>query len=175
MDSSIANTAYASILFIALSTVPSIRRLTKTLRQVKPPNDTALYEDEDGVATEESMAKYSTKYSFTVIFGATSLGLAIAFGAAIFASVARENPLSDLCVTQLWLLSAAWVRKSVRCHPRGLADSWSEDLHASATPGYSKREGHYRQVPTRCFQLGIVLLHCTSRLDRLPWTGAMDS
>ena len=111
MDSSVANTSYAFFFLTAVFTIPSVSRLIKRPWRVKSTNNDALYEDEDGVATEESMAKYSTKAHFAVIFGAAGLGLAVAFALAVFATVRRENGFTDLCLTQLWLLFPAWVRK----------------------------------------------------------------
>ena len=66
-------------------------------------------EDEDGVATEESMSRYSTKHQFAVSIGVTAVGLAVSFALAVFATVRRENSFSESCLTQLWLLFPAWV------------------------------------------------------------------
>jgi hypothetical protein len=67
-----------------------------------------LYEDEDGVATEESMARFSNKRQFVVIFFATPIGIAASFGLAVWATVLKHS-FSDLTITQLWLLFASWV------------------------------------------------------------------
>jgi hypothetical protein len=108
MDSSIASTSYASFILTAIFTFPSISRLAKRPWRVKVAKD-GVYEDEDGTATEESMAKYSTKPLFALIYGFTSTGLAVSFALAVFATVRRANSFSELCVTQLWLLFPAWV------------------------------------------------------------------
>jgi hypothetical protein len=108
MDSSIANTSYASFILTAIFTIPSISRIAKRPWRVNIAND-GVYEDEDGAATEESMAKFSTKRLFAVIYGVTGTGLAISFALAVFATVQRANSFSELCLTQLWLLFPAWV------------------------------------------------------------------
>jgi hypothetical protein len=111
MESSIASTSYAAFVLTALFTVPSISRLAKRPWRVKTANDDGIDEDKDGVATEESMAEFSNKVQFVVIFAATGIGLALSFALAVFATVRRENSFSELCLTQLWLLFPAWVRK----------------------------------------------------------------
>jgi hypothetical protein len=108
MDGSVASTSYASFILTAIFSVPSISRFAKSPWRVKTAND-GVYEDEDGVATEESMSQYSTKYQFAVSIGVTGIGLAVSFALAVFATVRRENSFSELCLTQLWLLFAAWV------------------------------------------------------------------
>ena len=116
MDDSIANTSYAVFVLTAVFTLPSISRLAKRPWRVKTTNDDGIYEDEDGKATKESMAKFSNKAQFAVIFAAASIGLAVSFALAIFATVRRETSFSDLCLTQLWLLFPAWVRKKLLLH-----------------------------------------------------------
>ena len=123
MDGSIANTSYASFVLTAIFTIPSLLRLAKRLWRVKATNNDGVYEDEDGMATEESMAKYSAKDFFAVIFGVAGIGLAVSFASAVFATVRRENSFSELALTQLWLLFSAWVRKSMPSGPGKLANS----------------------------------------------------
>ena len=110
MDSSIATTSYAFFILTAIFTIPSTIRLAQRPWRAKSTNDgDGIYEDKDGRATEESMAKYSTKAQFAVMFAASAMGLAISFALAVFAAVRTENPFSELSVVQLWLLFAAWV------------------------------------------------------------------
>ena len=108
MDSSIANTSYASFILTAIFSIPSIFRLAKRPWRGKVAKD-GVYEDEDGAATEESMEKFSVKRLFAVIYGITGTGLAISFALAVFATVRRSSSFSEICLTQLWLLFPAWV------------------------------------------------------------------
>ena len=105
--SGVSNTAFVLIL---LSSIPSLWRLAKRTRRVKATNEPALYEDEDGAATKESQALYSTKRQFTAIFVLVGLGLVTSLGLAIVA-IAREHELnySRVSRVQLWLLFPSWV------------------------------------------------------------------
>lgn len=109
MEIPLANVAYASFTLVVLFSLPSIWRLAKAPWRVNPPSSPTLYEDEDGVATEESMAHFSTKRQFVVIFFAAPIGIAASFGLAVWATVLKPS-FSDLIIVQLWLLFASWVR-----------------------------------------------------------------
>lgn len=111
MEGSIASVSYASIVVIAISTIPSTWRLVKR-RRVKPTNDGKLFEDADGVATEESMARYSAKPFYTVALSVAIVGVATSLALAIYSTVKRDKGFTKLCLTQVWLLSASWVRSS---------------------------------------------------------------
>lgn len=67
--------SFAFPAFVAASTTPVVWRFAKNIRQAKPAKNDAIYEDKDGKATEESMASYSTKRQFIVIFVAVAVGL----------------------------------------------------------------------------------------------------
>jgi hypothetical protein len=111
---------------IALFTVPSIRTLAKANWRVKNPNhDDALYEDEDGAATEESMAQFSNKTQFTIIFIVTLVGLAISFTDAIFTAVKEEFDFAQARVPLLgiWLLIPAWVSRNAKDKGRKQTDT----------------------------------------------------
>ncbi|KAG0652941.1 ATP-dependent bile acid permease [Hyphodiscus hymeniophilus] len=108
MDGNIANASYAFFILTAVFSLPSISRIAKRPWRVKTVYE-GLYEDDDGVATEESMSKFSTKGQFAVISGASGLGLAVSFALAVFATVRREKDFSDLCLVQVWLLFPAWL------------------------------------------------------------------
>jgi len=109
VTSNAAGVAYASVVVIALSSIGSILRLAKRPYRVKVPNENRIYEDKDGAATEESMARYSAKVQFVVIFIATAVGLLQSLALAVFATVRKENSYSDLSLTQAWLLFPSWV------------------------------------------------------------------
>lgn len=138
MDSSIASTSYAAFILTAIFTVPSISRLAKRPWRVKTTNDDGIYKDEDGAATEESMAKFSNKAQFAVILGATGVGLAVSFALAIFATVRRENSFSELSFTQIWLLFPAWVRNGFIPAPGSLLTLGRSSCSCSSSIRHSK-------------------------------------
>ncbi|KAH8588532.1 ABC bile acid transporter [Bisporella sp. PMI_857] len=98
-----------SFVLIALSTIPSVWRLAKHTRHVGAANETALYEDEDGVATEESMARFNTKWHFRGIFAVVGAGLITSLGTAIAVAVRKNVGYPDLALAQLWLLFPSWI------------------------------------------------------------------
>jgi hypothetical protein len=111
MDSSLKQLSYATPALIGVFTLPSVWRYLRSFKQAKPTNKDGLYEDKDGAATEASMAKYSTKQQFVVIFTSLAVGLALSFALAVFATVRKNAGFSDLCVSQLWLLFTCWVSR----------------------------------------------------------------
>lgn len=107
--SNAAGAAYASFVIVVLSSISSISRLAKTPYRVKTTNESAIYEDQDGKATEESMALYTAKTHFIVIFSAAIFGLIESLALAVFATVRKEHSYTDLSLTEAWLLFPAWV------------------------------------------------------------------
>lgn len=105
MDISSTNAGDASFVLVALASLPAIWRLGKAPWRVNVPNPPpVLYEDEDGVATEESTARFSQKPPLVTASVAVGLGTAASFALAVFDTV-RAQALT----VQLWLLFAAWV------------------------------------------------------------------
>jgi hypothetical protein len=98
---------------IAAFTVPSVQKLIKAKDwRVKNPNhDDAVYEDEDGVATRESMSQFSNKTQFIIIFTAILAGVAISVADAVFTAVEERFIFNqpELPLLGLWLLVPAWV------------------------------------------------------------------
>lgn len=110
MGSYINELSYAAPTLIGLFTIPTAWRFVKNFKQPRSStNHEALYEDKDGVATEESMAKHSTRRQFVIIFTSLIVGLLVSFGLAILATVEKSKGFSDLCLKQLWLLFVSWV------------------------------------------------------------------
>ncbi|KAA8569106.1 hypothetical protein EYC84_000776 [Monilinia fructicola] len=109
MDAYINELSFAAPTLIGLFTLPTAWRFVKNFKQPKSTNHEVLYEDKDGVATEESMAKYSTKLQFVIIFISLTVGLVISFGLAVLATVEKNKGFSDLCLAQLWLLFISWI------------------------------------------------------------------
>jgi hypothetical protein len=66
---------YVAPAFIVTTTIPVIWQFGKNIRRPRPTKNEGLYEDRDGKATEESMAAYSTKKQFIVIFVGLGVGL----------------------------------------------------------------------------------------------------
>lgn len=106
MDASLETVSYVIPATIAVFTVPVIWRFAKSIRSSKVVKEDALYKDEDGEATEESMKRYSTKRSFTVIFAALAVGVAASFALAVLATV---KSLEIGYTTIIWLLFWSWV------------------------------------------------------------------
>ena len=91
----------AGLACVFLLTIPSISGGASHLRESKPqPN---IYEDKDGVATEKSVAEYSTKIPkiFLSIFVFLGLGTSIA--------LAVLETLAGIDVVESWLNVGQWV------------------------------------------------------------------
>lgn len=112
MDDNISAASVAAPALILLLTIPTVWRFSKnpTRGAVKVPNDAALYEDKDGIATEESMKAYSTKTPFVFAFLALATGLCLSFASAVYGTVRTEDHFSQTCLAQIWVLFASWVR-----------------------------------------------------------------
>ncbi|KAE8451411.1 hypothetical protein EG329_004040 [Mollisiaceae sp. DMI_Dod_QoI] len=106
MDASLETVSYVIPTLIAIFTIPVIWRFAKNIRNSKTIKEDVLYEDHDGKATEESMAKYSTKRSFIVIFVGTALGIASSFSLSVIATI---DSMGLEYVTIIWLLFWSWV------------------------------------------------------------------
>ncbi|KAI9649273.1 hypothetical protein NHQ30_001843 [Ciborinia camelliae] len=105
MDSYSNELSYAAPALIGLFTIPTAWRFVRNFKQPRSTNHEALYEDRDGVATEESMANHSTKLQFVIIFTSLIVGLLVSFGLAVFATVEKNKGFSDLCVLACLVLS----------------------------------------------------------------------
>ena len=96
----------AGLSLVFLLTLPSVLGAASHLRESKPKPNT--YEDEDGVATEKSIAEYSAKAPklFLSICAILGLGTSIAL-------VVLET-LEGIDVVESWLNVAQWVSAHVR-------------------------------------------------------------
>ncbi|KAH8670208.1 hypothetical protein BGZ60DRAFT_563719 [Tricladium varicosporioides] len=90
---------------VTILTAPSVWRLANTIHHGKVSEREKIYEDKDGIASAESMARYSTKRQFILIAVGVVLGSIAALTYSIFATV---SPLVDADVTRLWLLFWSW-------------------------------------------------------------------
>jgi hypothetical protein len=88
---------------VFLLTLPSLASVASHLRESKPKSN--IYEDKDGIATEKSVAEYSTKIPkiFLSIFAILGLGTSIV--------LAVLETLGGVDVEESWLNVAQWVRK----------------------------------------------------------------
>lgn len=99
-------------ILIALYSLPAIRTLAIGGWRAKNPNrDGILYEDEDGVASDDSIGRFSNTPQFIAIFifALSALGLSIAD--AIFTAVREdfESVRSGVSLLGIFLLVPAWV------------------------------------------------------------------
>ncbi|KAK3352219.1 ABC transporter [Lasiosphaeria hispida] len=99
--------AVATLAVSALAAIPAIVASVARLQNAKPAN--SKYEDEDGEATSETMAEFSTKYqrAHVLVWAAVGLGSQIAFSVILDASQSSPVPPEHFSL-QNWLLTAAW-------------------------------------------------------------------
>lgn len=94
------------LVLISFLTVPSVLAIQSHFRHKK--SKPRLYEDKDGVATEESMAAYSATTPKIVLTIFTIAGFAIATSLAVITTLNQnENGL----FIHNWLNFAQWVNK----------------------------------------------------------------
>ncbi|KAH6603669.1 P-loop containing nucleoside triphosphate hydrolase protein [Trichoderma cornu-damae] len=99
-------------LLIVLCSLPFLRRLVSGSRHAKNLHQDGLpYEDEDGVASEDSTAQFSNKAQFVTIFVITLLAIAVSGADAIFTAVQQgfEFGRSETCLLGIFLLVPAWI------------------------------------------------------------------
>ncbi|KAH6672198.1 putative ABC bile acid transporter [Halenospora varia] len=94
-----------SAFLLSLPTIFSITTLTRR-RKVK----NGLYEDNDGVATEESMAQYSAKIPIVLLFTCAILGAFTSIALSVLATVHSNESLPS----EDWLNSGQWVLLSIQ-------------------------------------------------------------
>lgn len=93
---------------IAALTLPALVRLAQVTRRDKPLRP-EIYEDKDGVATEESMSRFSTKVYFVFVFLSIAVGLSASFALAVYATARKNASFWDGGLIALWLLFSVWV------------------------------------------------------------------
>ncbi len=96
----------AGLVLVLISTFSSLYLVASTAFKSKQPNSEKIYQDEDGVATEESIAKYSTTRTKIVICVLSLLGLGISIALAVLGTLNLSN---DGFLIQDWLNAASWV------------------------------------------------------------------
>ncbi|TVY65766.1 ATP-dependent bile acid permease, partial [Lachnellula suecica] len=111
MDDPLELLPYAVASIVTILTLPSIWRFARNIHRVKDHDPGGLYEDQDGVATEESMGNFSARKQIIVISLGVAVGLAASFAFAVFATVSLSS-FDD--VTQLWLLFWTWILVAIQ-------------------------------------------------------------
>jgi uncharacterized membrane protein YphA (DoxX/SURF4 family) len=102
--------------FIFLLTLPSILRSFRSLAStgfyVLPGRQAsnALYKDEDGTATPESQAEYSSATVKIIICVVTALGFATSLASAVLSTVLANTHVTQALLIQDWTVFADWVR-----------------------------------------------------------------
>lgn len=117
----------AGLAVVFLLTIPSLAGIASHLRESKPPSK--IYEDEDGIATEKSVAEYSTKIPKALLAVFSILGLGTALALAVL------ETLAGIDVTASWVNVGQWVRtfmdfQSGRADIRLVSDRDSNSRHS---------------------------------------------
>ena len=101
---------YAGHIIVAILTGPPVLRLARSvIRPAKKPYEDALYQDEDGVATQESMEAYSIKRWLVLAHLGIVVGLAASFLFALSTTLDRESAAYERVMA--WILFGSWVSK----------------------------------------------------------------
>lgn len=94
------------IVFVVGATSPAIKLLTTAIGHPKKVyGDELLYEDDDGVATEETASAYSDRVPKSILYLATILGFLTSLALSVFASLRPEQSL----LIESWLMVLCWV------------------------------------------------------------------
>jgi hypothetical protein len=109
VDDTLEAVSYAIPVVIGVLTISPAWTLVTSFRRTKVTATDALYQDNDGTATENSMKAYSARRPFVFIFIGSALGLAASFGLAVFATVETVKQES-FHLSSIWALNLAWVR-----------------------------------------------------------------
>jgi hypothetical protein len=107
MDDPLQILPYAAPSVVVILTFPSVWRSVRNIRRVKTSDVGGIYEDQDGIATKESMNNFSARRQISVISLAVALGLAASFVFAVFATASPSSTFNG--VTHLWVLFWSWV------------------------------------------------------------------
>ena len=104
-DSRSLASAAAGLLLVLLLTFPSSIAIASHFRETKQKS-TSIYEDKDGIASEESMAEYSAKIPKILLSLFAILGLSTAIALAILGTLNQD---ADRMSIENWLLVGQWV------------------------------------------------------------------
>lgn len=85
-----------------------------------------LYEDKDGIATDDSHTLYST--STRIIKSATTAVWAVGFLVSVATAISRTVQTDSTLVTEAWLTFACWVCQGLHFLHTNEADNMSRSL-----------------------------------------------
>lgn len=113
-----------ALAIVALLTIRAIESIGRRLLHVKRTQVSQhdLYEDEDGVATEQSVKDYATTLRW-FLYGITLLtiaGIATSLSIAVLGTSGSSRP--DNLLVERWLGAAAWVRLAPTSDKHKIAD-----------------------------------------------------
>lgn len=96
--------AVAALITSAITTIPAVIAHTGRVRKAKQESE--VYQDEDGEATPETTAKFSTKWqkAHILLWAAAGLGCQIAFSVLLNTFPQRNHNFA----VQNWLITASW-------------------------------------------------------------------
>lgn len=104
-DSRSLATGAAGLALVLLLTFPSLLAIISHFREAKS-SKSDIYEDKDGIASEESMAAYSAKTPKIVLSLVTVAAFVISISLAILGTLNRSH---DSTFILSWLKLAQWV------------------------------------------------------------------
>ncbi|KAH0558860.1 hypothetical protein GP486_004505 [Trichoglossum hirsutum] len=92
--------------FVVAATHPAVKLLTTAAigRPKTLYGDELLYEDEDGVATEQTASAYTDRVPKTILYLASIVGFLTSLGLSVFASLRPEKSL----LIESWLTALCW-------------------------------------------------------------------
>jgi hypothetical protein len=102
-DSRAVVSSGAGVVLILLLTLPSLFGVLSHFRSSKPQSST--YEDEDGVATEKSIADYSARVPKVLLVTFNTFGLLTSIAGAVLGTLDDHRVL----FLENWLNTAQWV------------------------------------------------------------------
>ena len=101
-----------AFILIVLTSIPTFVRFfqgaTSKARVSVPGEASKLYEDEDGIATEETQKEYTAALPKYLALSLSVLGFSISIGTAVYTTVSPTLIL----YFEHWLSVATWVRMS---------------------------------------------------------------
>lgn len=135
--------AAALTLIIAVLSFSSLQKLVVNSRAQQRRQDGRIYEDEDGAASEDSIARFSNKVQFIIIFAINISAIVLAGAEAIFTAVQNGFAIagSDMPLLGIYLLVPAWVSFYRRALGGVIVKLTSPDIPAFATFYGGSRSG----------------------------------
>ena len=102
--------ASISLAFVVATSIPAFLAIFKSLRVRKSivgdnVNSDGLYEDKDGLASQESQQEFSTVTQRVLILVGTFVGLFLSVALAVFNTTRSESLLQ----TESWVKLGCWV------------------------------------------------------------------